>query len=58
MVDLGTLGVTSSQPVAVIDAGQIVGNSYIANNTVVHAALWLDTATVSIDIMPGPSPTA
>lgn len=40
MVDLGTLGGTSSRAVAVLPSGDVVGQSYTAGNTAYHVVLW------------------
>jgi probable HAF family extracellular repeat protein len=40
MVDLGTLGGSTSLAVAVTNNGQVVGASTTAGNTEVHATMW------------------
>src|SRR6185503_13442543 len=40
LTDLGTLGGSSSQAVAINEAGQIIGQSYLAGDAEQHAFVW------------------
>jgi probable HAF family extracellular repeat protein len=40
MTDLGTLGGTSSQPVGINEAGQVIGFATTAGNAEQHAFVW------------------
>ena len=52
-VDLGTLGGSQSAAYGIDDAGDIVGYSYIANNTATHAFLYANNVMVDLnDLLP------
>ena len=40
MTDLGTLGGLSSEPVAINEAGQVIGYSYLAGDDTQHGFFW------------------
>jgi probable HAF family extracellular repeat protein len=56
MEDLGTLGGGRSTPYALNDAGNIVGDSLLANGTDTHAVLWQRLITPPAINMPPPQP--
>jgi probable HAF family extracellular repeat protein len=51
-VDLGTLGGFFSQAVAINDNGQVVGWSFLADNTTIHAFSWTKAGGM-VDLTPG-----
>ena len=55
VIDLGTLGGTSSEPLGINNSGQIVGYATTPSNVATHAALWTNSTSPAIDLgtLPG-----
>jgi len=58
MIDLGTLGGSWSQSVALNAAGQVAGNGATANDGETHAFLYTDGVMIDLGTLGGPTSTA
>ena len=56
MTDLGTLGGNQSDARSINDNGQVVGNSFVADNSKTQAILWEDSRIINLnDLIPANS---
>ena len=53
LTDLGTLGGSYSWPVAINEAGQVIGVAYLASDTGAHAFMWKDGVMTDLGTLGG-----
>ena len=58
MIDLGTLGGSSSEALSVNDSGQVAGQSFISGDTATHAFLYSDGQMIDLGTVGAPQSAA